>query len=48
MDSYPLVNGCHKAPEMLYSDPSRPWVVQKFGGTSVGKFAEEIVEQVVK
>ena len=48
MDSSPLVNGCYKASEMLYSDPSRPWIIQKFGGTSIGKFVEEIVEQVVK
>lgn len=25
-----------------------PWVVQKFGGTSVGKFAEDIAEKIVK
>ena len=43
-----MVNGYHKASEMLDSDPSRAWIVQKFGGTSVGKFAEDIVEQVVK
>lgn len=24
------------------------WVVQKFGGTSVGKFARNIIEQVVQ
>jgi aspartate kinase len=24
------------------------WVVQKFGGTSVGKFARNIIEQVVE
>ncbi|CAN6645210.1 hypothetical protein TRVA0_021S00298 [Trichomonascus vanleenenianus] len=27
---------------------SRPWVVQKFGGTSVGKFPEQIAEDIVK
>ncbi|GAB1212042.1 hypothetical protein ATERTT37_001169 [Aspergillus terreus] len=35
-DSRPLVNGT-----------SSNWVVQKFGGTSVGKFAFNIVDQVV-
>ena len=46
MDSNLLVNG--KVPDLLSNDPSKPWVIQKFGGTSVGKFAEEIAEQVVK
>ncbi|KAL5365461.1 Aspartate/glutamate/uridylate kinase [Aspergillus floccosus] len=36
LDSRPLVNGT-----------SSNWVVQKFGGTSVGKFAFNIVDQVV-
>lgn len=30
------------------NDPSLPWVVQKFGGTSVGKFLENIADQVIK
>lgn len=37
------------------TDPPQPvramhsnWVVQKFGGTSVGKFALNIIEQVVQ
>jgi aspartate kinase len=30
-------------PKALHSN----WVVQKFGGTSVGKFALNIIEQVV-
>lgn len=46
MEFYRPVNG--EFPELLSNDPSRPWIIQKFGGTSVGKFAEEIVEQVVK
>ena len=28
--------------------PHSNWVVQKFGGTSVGKFALNIIEQVVQ
>ncbi|KAG7451054.1 aspartate kinase [Guyanagaster necrorhizus] len=28
-------------------DPSAPWLIQKFGGTSVGKFAVKIAEDVV-
>ncbi|TQB69170.1 Aspartokinase [Monascus purpureus] len=38
--SLPLANGC-------IAGPDSHWVVQKFGGTSVGKFAINIVEQVV-
>lgn len=38
--SLPLANGC-------IAGPDSRWVVQKFGGTSVGKFAINIVEQVV-
>jgi hypothetical protein len=30
------------------NDSTRYWVVQKFGGTSVGKLAVEIVEDVVR
>lgn len=33
-----------KPPQALHSN----WVVQKFGGTSVGKFALNIIEQVVQ
>jgi aspartate kinase len=36
----PLLNG-----DSTRSDPA--WVVQKFGGTSVGKFAINIVDQIV-
>lgn len=28
-------------------DPDAKWLVQKYGGTSVGKFASQIVEDVV-
>lgn len=31
-----------------FQAPHSNWVVQKFGGTSVGKFALNIVEQVVQ
>ncbi|KAG8809289.1 Aspartokinase, partial [Serendipita sp. 400] len=37
-------------PPSLYqnsTDPDTPWVVQKFGGTSVGKFAIKIAEDAV-
>jgi aspartate kinase len=30
------------------TDQSLGWIVQKFGGTSVGKFAEKIAEDVVR
>ena len=33
---------------LLRNDPGKKWVVQKFGGTSVGKFPDSIVEDVVK
>lgn len=38
------VNSDHPALEAPHSE----WVVQKFGGTSVGKFAVKILEQVVQ
>lgn len=32
----------------LQSNPSDlPWIVQKYGGTSVGKFLNEIVEDII-
>lgn len=31
-----------------FQAPHSNWVVQKFGGTSVGKFALKIIEQVVQ
>jgi aspartate kinase len=36
-------------PHMPERDPLRgeDWVVQKFGGTSVGKYAAEIAEDIV-
>ncbi|ODQ54846.1 aspartate kinase [Saitoella complicata NRRL Y-17804] len=30
------------------SDATKPWVVQKYGGTSVGKFADKIAEDIVR
>jgi len=40
----PVVNG---ASLQRNSDVDSGWIVQKFGGTSVGKFAEKIAEDVV-
>ncbi|KAM5458485.1 putative aspartate kinase [Microsporum audouinii] len=44
-----IVNG-HTAvlPNGIPRTPPSDWVVQKFGGTSVGKFAHQIVEQVIQ
>jgi aspartate kinase len=49
MDFVPNPVSLH-APPLLNGDTMRSdggWVVQKFGGTSVGKFAFNIVEQIV-
>ena len=52
-----LTNGYHSAGEGLALNrhvavPSKHdaqgWVVQKFGGTSVGKFAESIADGIVR
>ena len=32
---------------LLQNDASKLWIVQKFGGTSIGKFATEIAENIV-
>ncbi|PGG98921.1 hypothetical protein AJ80_09438 [Polytolypa hystricis UAMH7299] len=47
--SAPTVNGIHRqlVPNGITSSPPTEWVVQKFGGTSVGKFALDIVDNVV-
>lgn len=29
------------------ADPAARWLVQKYGGTSVGKFAAKIAEEIV-
>ena len=47
MGSNTLVNGYHEG-LVRNDDSSRKWVVQKFGGTSVGKFADKIVEGIVR
>lgn len=36
------------ATKLIGNDASAGWVVQKFGGTSVGKFAVEIAEGIVR
>ncbi|MCJ1402411.1 Aspartokinase [Xylographa trunciseda] len=48
-----LTNGYHdhgpsQEPSLLRNDHSKPWVVQKFGGTSIGKFADKISEDIVR
>ncbi|MCJ1343310.1 Aspartokinase, partial [Peltigera leucophlebia] len=49
MDSTVLMNGdCHKQALQQYrNDPYLPWVIQKFGGTSIGKFSNNLVEEIV-
>jgi hypothetical protein len=42
-----IVNGTHPTPRRKNDNP-RGWVVQKFGGTSVGKFAGNIAEDIVR
>jgi aspartate kinase len=42
--STPLENGVL----LGNTDQSLGWIVQKFGGTSIGKFAEKIAEDVVR
>lgn len=45
----PLVNGDSTASSLPhYNNPSKTWVVQKFGGTSVGKSADKIAEDIVR
>lgn len=48
MDSRPLVNGHHDSGDLVHNDNFKPWIVQKFGGTSVGKFADQIAGHVVR
>ncbi|KAI9831003.1 MAG: Aspartokinase [Phylliscum demangeonii] len=38
-----LTNG-----DVAFNPAAKPWIVQKFGGTSVGKSAERIVEEIIK
>ena len=47
------MNGVHRAYQNTLCAPERNssqgrWIVQKFGGTSVGKFAVKIAEDIVK
>jgi hypothetical protein len=43
-------NGVRFTPDPIgFNEPSREkWIVQKFGGTSVGKFPLDIVDNVVR
>lgn len=48
-----LPNGHHdtggvQEPVILRNGSSKKWIVQKFGGTSVGRFAENIAGAIVK
>lgn len=47
MGSHAQVNGVHRPLVPLHNDISKPWTVQKFGGTSIGKFAVRIAEKIV-
>lgn len=42
-DASPLISN-----SLNHNDSHRSWVVQKFGGTSVGKFAVNIAEDIVR
>lgn len=46
------MNGLHAANQQASGASERngreSWIVQKFGGTSVGKFADKIAEDIVK
>jgi hypothetical protein len=53
MSTVPIPNGYQDAAAIApnarrRNDSSRGWVVQKFGGTSVGKFAVNIAESIVR
>lgn len=48
MGSEALVNGHHADSNLLRNDIPTPWIVQKFGGTSVGKFPDQIADKIVK
>ena len=44
-----MENGDDTSPSVERSNPPpKPWVIQKFGGTSVGKFADKIAEDLVR
>jgi hypothetical protein len=40
-------NGLPRSDQPLHNDSSKSWIVQKFGGTSVGKVPEQIAEGIV-
>lgn len=43
------LNGDDHSPDLQHRNHhANPWVVQKFGGTSVGKFADKIAEDLVR
>ncbi|KAI9839033.1 MAG: Aspartokinase [Sclerophora amabilis] len=53
MGSDGLINGHDRGPQLLSApqaenEDSRSWIVQKFGGTSLGKFAINVAEDIVK
>ncbi|KAI4124888.1 MAG: hypothetical protein LQ347_005563 [Umbilicaria vellea] len=52
MGSNALINSLHVADQQASGASERNgqgrWIVQKFGGTSVGKFADKIAEDIVK
>lgn len=44
-----VMNGDGNSPSLQYRNHhAKSWVVQKFGGTSVGKFADKIAEDLVR
>lgn len=38
----------HTLSSTQQNGPSKPWIIQKFGGTSIGKFAERIVDELAR
>lgn len=46
MDFLPLTNG-HGQPNGVNGGSPDMWLVQKFGGTSVGKFPPMIVDNII-
>lgn len=53
MSTAPIVANGHRDPSIAgekrwRNDSEAGWVVQKFGGTSVGKFAGNIAEDIVR
>jgi len=49
MSATAKVNGHQNSPaELAAESAQKPWVVQKFGGTSIGKFAVNIAEDIVR